>query len=414
MSTPAETLPATETAPAVDVVVVPELSPEDAEIAKRVDMLTTIANNGGEVIPALPTSESHQLFKLLKRCSEVENRNPIAYDGFEPSGRMHIAAGVLKAINVMKMLNAESYYILEPHSLLLTQVGPNLLLDNYNMYTVKDGDDGPYMAYTERADAYIVTRLDRKHLTLMTGKAYSLVPDYQEYLDKVLVTGLDNPLGGRRRRLGDRSQKEPQDRRHVISPDLKPSGILEHCEELGGKLFILTMSGETRLLDPETGQFQTCMTRPEADKYPKHNSIAFESHGSICSVWYWWTSAGLSVSTCSFSEGGGWVPLTPQQTPQADALEYYYCPRLRLGPTTLGVFWPAGAWYDNDGYAEYSSSWLLTLDAVSGDWERVCGMGFVLEQCLQVTEDMYIVSVMGDMYTLRVAQDVVREEGVGL
>ncbi|KAL8478448.1 hypothetical protein ACS0TY_030369 [Phlomoides rotata] len=31
---------------------------------------------------------------------------PICYDGFEPSGRMHIAQGVLKAINVNKLTSA--------------------------------------------------------------------------------------------------------------------------------------------------------------------------------------------------------------------------------------------------------------------------------------------------------------------
>lgn len=29
--------------------------------------------------------------------------NPVAYDGFEPSGRMHIAQGVQKCINVNKL-----------------------------------------------------------------------------------------------------------------------------------------------------------------------------------------------------------------------------------------------------------------------------------------------------------------------
>ena len=33
-------------------------------------------------------------------------QHPIAYDGFEPSGRMHIAQGILRAINVNKMLKA--------------------------------------------------------------------------------------------------------------------------------------------------------------------------------------------------------------------------------------------------------------------------------------------------------------------
>ncbi|PNH11891.1 Tyrosine--tRNA ligase [Tetrabaena socialis] len=31
---------------------------------------------------------------------------PVAYDGFEPSGRMHIAQGVMKAINVNKLTKA--------------------------------------------------------------------------------------------------------------------------------------------------------------------------------------------------------------------------------------------------------------------------------------------------------------------
>ena len=30
--------------------------------------------------------------------------HPIAYDGFEPSGRMHIAQGIYRAININKML----------------------------------------------------------------------------------------------------------------------------------------------------------------------------------------------------------------------------------------------------------------------------------------------------------------------
>eukprot|EP00775_Hariotina_reticulata_P007595 gene7595-7799_t len=39
-----------------------------------------------------------ELRELLRR-----KPNPVAYDGFEPSGRMHIAQGVLKAINVNKL-----------------------------------------------------------------------------------------------------------------------------------------------------------------------------------------------------------------------------------------------------------------------------------------------------------------------
>ncbi|GMY30344.1 tyrosine--tRNA ligase 1, cytoplasmic [Fagus crenata] len=42
-----------------------------------------------------------ELLKLLQKKPE-----PICYDGFEPSGRMHIAQGVMKAINVNKLTSA--------------------------------------------------------------------------------------------------------------------------------------------------------------------------------------------------------------------------------------------------------------------------------------------------------------------
>lgn len=42
-----------------------------------------------------------ELLSLLK-----EKAHPIAYDGFEPSGRIHIAQGVLRAININKLTSA--------------------------------------------------------------------------------------------------------------------------------------------------------------------------------------------------------------------------------------------------------------------------------------------------------------------
>ena len=56
----------------------------------------------------LTLEERYQLCRsVAEECiSEDELRRllnkpvPIAYDGFEPSGRMHIAQGVMKAINV--------------------------------------------------------------------------------------------------------------------------------------------------------------------------------------------------------------------------------------------------------------------------------------------------------------------------
>jgi tyrosyl-tRNA synthetase len=42
-----------------------------------------------------------ELRELLER-----KKNPVAYDGFEPSGKIHIAQGLLRAINISKMLKA--------------------------------------------------------------------------------------------------------------------------------------------------------------------------------------------------------------------------------------------------------------------------------------------------------------------
>ena len=43
-----------------------------------------------------------EFINLLTSCSWV----PRCYDGFEPSGRMHIAQGLMKALYVRKMLDA--------------------------------------------------------------------------------------------------------------------------------------------------------------------------------------------------------------------------------------------------------------------------------------------------------------------
>ncbi len=39
-----------------------------------------------------------ELLELLK-----QKKHPVAYDGFEPSGNIHIAQGLLRAINVNKL-----------------------------------------------------------------------------------------------------------------------------------------------------------------------------------------------------------------------------------------------------------------------------------------------------------------------
>jgi tyrosyl-tRNA synthetase len=59
---------------------------------KTADKLKLIKEVGEEII----TEED--LIKLLE-----SKKNPIAYDGFEPSGQIHIAQGLLRAININKL-----------------------------------------------------------------------------------------------------------------------------------------------------------------------------------------------------------------------------------------------------------------------------------------------------------------------
>ena len=62
------------------------------DIEKRLDLIRQV---GEEIVT------EQELRELL----ETKER-PIAYDGFEPSGRMHIAQGILRTININKMINA--------------------------------------------------------------------------------------------------------------------------------------------------------------------------------------------------------------------------------------------------------------------------------------------------------------------
>jgi len=45
----------------------------------------------------------------LRQLLETK-KNPIAYDGFEPSGKIHIAQGLLRAINISKMIKAGVHF----------------------------------------------------------------------------------------------------------------------------------------------------------------------------------------------------------------------------------------------------------------------------------------------------------------
>ncbi len=62
------------------------------ELNKRLELIKEV---GEEII------SENELLELLKK-----KKSFVAYDGFEPSGRIHIAQGVLRAINVNKMTKA--------------------------------------------------------------------------------------------------------------------------------------------------------------------------------------------------------------------------------------------------------------------------------------------------------------------
>ena len=62
------------------------------DLEKRLELIQEV----GEEIVTL-----EELRSLLETKAKIT-----AYDGFEPSGRMHIAQGIMRAINVNKMLKA--------------------------------------------------------------------------------------------------------------------------------------------------------------------------------------------------------------------------------------------------------------------------------------------------------------------
>ena len=61
-------------------------------LEKRIELISRV---GEEIVT------QQELRELLER-----NSQPIAYDGFEPSGSVHIAQGILRAININKMIAA--------------------------------------------------------------------------------------------------------------------------------------------------------------------------------------------------------------------------------------------------------------------------------------------------------------------
>ncbi|WKZ23609.1 MAG: hypothetical protein QY312_02475 [Candidatus Dojkabacteria bacterium] len=64
-------------------------------LEQRIALITSITEHGGELIGA------NELPEVLQSSEQL-----YTYDGFEPSGQMHIAQGIIRAINVNKMIDA--------------------------------------------------------------------------------------------------------------------------------------------------------------------------------------------------------------------------------------------------------------------------------------------------------------------
>lgn len=69
-----------------------EMTPE---LQEKIDLIMSIAEDGGEIVGA------DELPGILTSGEEL-----FTYDGFEPSGQMHIAQGIIRAINTNKMIKA--------------------------------------------------------------------------------------------------------------------------------------------------------------------------------------------------------------------------------------------------------------------------------------------------------------------
>ena len=77
----------------------PDFNPQPSKLSDE-ERTKIILSVGEECI------NPDELAKLIK-----DKKHPICYDGFEPSGRMHIAQGIFKAINVNKLADAGCIFI---------------------------------------------------------------------------------------------------------------------------------------------------------------------------------------------------------------------------------------------------------------------------------------------------------------
>ena len=173
------------------------------DVKEKLDLIKQV---GEEII----TEE--ELLKLLQ-----EKKHPIAYDGFEPSGKIHIAQGILRAINVNKMTKAGikfKMFVADWHAWANNKLGGNL--ENIQIA-------GDYMM-----EVWKVCGMDLKNVKFVWASEF--VTD-EDYWKKVMKVARDTTLARvlRTTQIMGRSEKETLSASQILYPCMQAADIF-HLE----------------------------------------------------------------------------------------------------------------------------------------------------------------------------------------
>jgi tyrosyl-tRNA synthetase len=152
----------------------------------------------------------------LKQLLQAK-KNPIAYDGFEPSGKVHIAQGLLRAININKMTKAGvkfKMFVADWHAWANNKLGGNL----ENIQTA-----GKYMIEVWKACG-----MDLKNVKFVW--ASDLVND-ENYWKKVMNVARDTTMARvlRTTQIMGRSETETLSAAQILYPCMQAADIF-HLE----------------------------------------------------------------------------------------------------------------------------------------------------------------------------------------
>jgi len=143
------------------------------------------------------------------------NNHPIAYDGFEPSGQIHIAQGILRAININKMLEAGVefiMYVADWHGWANNKLGGDLK---------KIQTCGDYLT-----EVWKVSGMDVKKVKFVRA---SEIVDSMEYWKKVLQISRNSTIKRiiRCGQIMGRTEGEVQQASQILYPCMQAADIFE-------------------------------------------------------------------------------------------------------------------------------------------------------------------------------------------